>query len=114
MARFRLQRRRSPIGEAVFVAVIAVLPAWLLGHLSGLLIRPLVFAGLQLLVGFVDHELALRQLADLQAAATPNTVVTIYTAQPVVPSWLVLGFLVFASTLIAELIWRAVSHRHAA
>jgi len=152
MARFRLQRRRSPIGEAAFVAVIAVLPAWLwthlyvfdtdvelpprhflrlfgssitgvtlvgifawlLGHLSGLLIRPLVFAGLQLLVGFVDHELALRQLAELQAAATPNTVVTIYTAQPVIPSWLVLGFLVFASTLIAELIWRAVSHRHAA
>jgi hypothetical protein len=152
MVGLRLQRRQSPLGEAVFVAVIAVLPAWLwthlyvfdtdvelpprhilrlfgasitgitlvgifgwvLGHLSGLLIRPLVFAGLQLLVGFANSVIARQEFADLPADEPVNTVETIYAVQPIVPSWLTLGFLVFASTLIAELVWRAASRRHSA
>ncbi|HWT97006.1 MAG TPA: hypothetical protein VN229_05305 [Terriglobales bacterium] len=140
----RLRHRRSPVSEAVFVTVIAVLPAWLLthldlfdsdielpprhllrlfgtsitgislvgifawllGHLSGLLIRPLVFAGLQLLVGFINHELALQQLGDLSSTATSGTVETVYVMQPMIPTWLVLGILVFLTTLAGELLWR--------
>jgi|GEM_PF-3356600 len=144
MARLRLRHRRSPVSEAAFVAVIAVLPAWLwthlyvfdtdielpprhflrlwgasitgvtlvgifswlLGHLSGLLIRPLVFAGLQLLVGFVNHELTRQELVGLSSTATPGAAETIYLVQPVIPTWLLMGIFVFVSTLAGEVIWR--------
>lgn len=85
--------------------------AWLLGHLSGLLIRPLVFSGLQLLVGFVSHELTRQQLADLQSTSAPGTVETIYLMQPMIPTWLVLGILVFLTTLVGELLWRRLFAR---
>jgi len=85
--------------------------AWLLGHLSGLLIRPLVFSGLQLLVGFVSHELTRQRLADLQSTSAPGTVETIYLMQPMIPTWLVLGILVFLTTLVGELLWRRLFAR---